>query len=718
MLTVTHVVSRMVPLVALLSSAIFAQPTTVTFADLPDSRFFNGGGQNIGAFYRGFTLGPNVTALNATRFSGYNSAAYPSHAGDVVIWDAKDSTITVSFASAITSFGIWYSSFVQLTMQALDQNGALVGSATGIANSNGVNGASALMTLNGAGMRTIKIVGSPGLFTLSSLTYEGLADSPCNYAVSAGGQEFQNTGGTATINVSAPAGCPWSVSSASVPSWIQIVGPTNGNGDGSIIIQVQANSGDQRTAILTIADLPFMITQLGPTPSGLTEIGSLTHIASAGTWKTSFTYLNLGTTVATARTEFFDNNGAPLALPFTFPQTAVSAPTITSGLERLIQPASMFLAESTGPDSHPVLEGWGQFKSNGSLSGFSIFSNPSQKWEAVVPLETRKSTSYTLAFDNTDAISTGVAISNALATEASVTVVILGDSGVQLASDVLKIAGRGHVSFMLGTEYPVTQAKRGVVRFTTAVAGQISALGLRANGPALTTLPVLADVGTTGGSLTHVTYNGGFITIFSLVNTGTTPADATLKFFDDAGGALPIPLTLPQSGSVLTASTLTRNLAPGASLVIRAQGQDDLPTIAGSAQLTTNGNVSGFAIFIWKPFGQEASVPLETREPSSYFLAFDNTGGLATGLALANRSNQLTGVLVTFRDDNGGLLLETTIMLSPNGHIHFMLPDRYDVTAGKRGTAQFSPITGGAFSVIGLRANAIGNLTTMPVQSK
>jgi len=52
----------------------------------------------------------------------------------------------------------------------------------------------------------------------------------------------------------------------------------------------------------------------------------------------------------------------------------------------------------------------------------------------------------------------------------------------------------------------------------------------------------------------------------------------------------------------------------------------------------TNGNISGFAIF--QSGGQEAVVPMETGSSSAYTLAFDNTGGLVTGVAVANSSSQ------------------------------------------------------------------------------
>jgi len=40
-------------------------------------------------------------------------------------------------------------------------------------------------------------------------------------------------------------------------------------------------------------------------------------------------------------------------------------------------------------------------------------------------------------------------------------------------------------------------------------------------------------------------------------------------------------------------------------------------SVTGSADLTTTGNVSGFAIFRYHPSQQEAVAPLETRNASS-----------------------------------------------------------------------------------------------------
>ena len=62
---------------------------------------------------------------------------------------------------------------------------------------------------------------------------------------------------------------------------------------------------------------------------------------------------------------------------------------------------------------------------------------------------------------------------------------------------------------MLTSNYAVTTGKRGTIEFDTPPSGQVSALGLRANGSALTTLPVLANVAAGRGSIAQVASGGG-----------------------------------------------------------------------------------------------------------------------------------------------------------------------------------------------------------------
>jgi hypothetical protein len=369
--------------------------------------------------------------------------------------------------------------------------------------------------------------------------------------------------------------------------------------------------------------------------------------------------------------------------------------------------------------SNPTAQvGSAKLLTNSNISGFAIFKYAPTGQEAVVPLETRNAASYVLAFDNTGLLGTGVAIANVATQPANIPVVIRDDTGAQIGTETISLTPQGHTSFMLTGNYAITTGKRGTIEFDTPPSGQITTLGLRVNGSALTTLPVLANVKAGGGSMPQVASGGGWQTTFTLVNTGTSSAQVLLNFFDNNGNALSLPLTFVQSGAITTASSISQTIAGGATLVILTQGSSAGASVVGWAQLTTAGTVSGFAIFRYNPSGQEAVVPLETRDASTYVLAFDDTNGLGTGLALANVSNQAANVPVVLRDDTGATLGTAAINLAARGHTSFMLTGNYASVANKRGTVEFDAPAGTQISVLGLRATPTGAVTTIPVFAK
>ena len=136
---------------------------------------------------------------------------------------------------------------------------------------------------------------------------------------------------------------------------------------------------------------------------------------------------------------------------------------------------------------------------------------------------------------------------------------------------------------------------------------------------------------------------------------------------------------------------------------IAAPESDPVPTV-GSAQLTSSGNVSGFAIFRYGPNVQEAVAPFESRNAGAYLLAFDNTAGTATGVAVNSVSAQPVDVPVVIRDDTGTLIASDTLHLPANGHLAFTLAkDRYP---------------GAQIGTLGFRIPASHTFTSLPALAK
>jgi len=558
--------------------------------------------------------------------------------------------------------------------------------------------------------------------------YAGLTG--CTYMLSAGGQVFPAAGGNGSIGITALPGCAWSASGA--PNWV--TGTTSGSGNGTLNYQVTANQGPDRSVTITVAGISFTIEQQASSIVGLASIGSMAHIAAEGGWTTAFTFVNKGASSAQTRFSLFGDSSdpsgnGPLTVPLAFPQQpAAPGPLIAASLDRTLSGNASLVINSAGPLTSPVLTGSAQLAATGAVDGFAVFRQLSTAQEAVVPLETRNASSYLLAFDNTGGVVMGVAVANLSQQLANIGVVIRDDTGKLIGplGAMIALAGNGHTSFVLSDPvagFSVTANIRGTIEFDAPPGVQISVLGIRSTPPnhALTTIPALVNAGTGGGSIAHIASGNGWQTTFVLVNTGTTAAQIHLKFFADAtGAALSLPLSFPQpnGGAATVASSVDQTLAAGTTLLILSTGPSSSPLTLGSAQLTTNGSVGGFVIFRNNPFAQEAVVPLETRNANAYILAFDNTGGRATGIAINSVSSQTLNVPVVVRDDTGAQIATDTLTLPANAHQSFVLvTDKYPATANIRGIIEFDTPPGGQIGALGIRATGQA-FTTLPALVK
>jgi hypothetical protein len=353
------------------------------------------------------------------------------------------------------------------------------------------------------------------------------------------------------------------------------------------------------------------------------------------------------------------------------------------------------------------------------MDGFAIFHFDPTSQEAVVPLETRNAPSYVLAFDDTNTVLLGVAVDNVSPQTAIIPLIFRDDTGKQIGTgtESISLPASGHTSFVLSTQFPVTANLRGTVEFDNPPGGRISVLGIRFTPPGtLTTIPALANVNT-AGSIAHLASGGGWETTFVLVNLSTTTQHPILQFLDDNGNPLSLPLSSPEDASIQGApSSVSPVIAPNASIWIQSSGSSSLLT--GSARLTTPGNVGGFVIFRYAN-GQEAVVPIESRNAGAYLLAFDNTAGTTTGVAISAVSPLPVLVNVVFRNAAGAQIGPVgAIPLGPNGHSSFSLAFQYPSTANIRGTAEFQTPAGAQISVVGVRSPSTLTFTSLPPLAK
>ena len=448
-----------------------------------------------------------------------------------------------------------------------------------------------------------------------------------------------------------------------------------------------------------------MFQSSGASPS---VFGSFSQFAIGNGWSSEIQLLNTGSAISQASLNVLTDGGDPF--PVFLPEQTSH---FSASLAQMLLPHSMFEIDSDALGSLTAQTGSVRLTADNGVDGFVRFRYAPRDQEALVPLETRKAGSYVFSFDNTNDIATGVAVSN-LGSAANIPVIIRNDSGAEIGRTTVALAANGHSAFVLGDYFAATTGVSGTVEFDTPVGGQISVLGIRfPPGGRFTTIPVVASTDQSGGSMPHLAVGDGWTTTVELVNFGSTSAQAQVVFRGDDGTPLLLPLSF--AGSSTTTSVVDQALAPHARLVIQSRAANDAALQIGSAQLTSDGSLGGFIRYRYEPRDQEAIVPLESRNARAYVVAFDNTNGLATGVAVANLSNSAANIPVIIRNSFGAQIGSDSVVLESNGHSAFVLSDRFAATANQMGTIEFDKTAGGSIGVLGMRFPASGAFSTIPV---
>jgi hypothetical protein len=210
---------------------------------------------------------------------------------------------------------------------------------------------------------------------------------------------------------------------------------------------------------------------------------------------------------------------------------------------------------------------------------------------------------------------------------------------------------------------------------------------------------------------THIADGDQWTTSFTLINIDTSPANYTLSFYDDNG----TPLRLGISG-LGPATEISGTLPVNGSVVLQTTG--GVGVLQGWAYLSYDRVIAGTAVFTSRqpgnPVDFEAAVPLESQFQDRFVIAFDNSGGFFTGIALVNASSSRTEtVSVAFRDETGTVFLLDSFVMRPMTHTAFLVDDTYPATAGVRGVVEFSTNDSAAqLAGLGLRFNPTGSFTS------
>jgi hypothetical protein len=97
-----------------------------------------------------------------------------------------------------------------------------------------------------------------GTITVAGQTFTVSEAVACTYNINPSSRTFALTGGTGTVQVTAPASCAWTA--VSNANWIKLTDGASGSGNGTVAYTAQP-AGKDRSGTVTIATQTFTVTE-------------------------------------------------------------------------------------------------------------------------------------------------------------------------------------------------------------------------------------------------------------------------------------------------------------------------------------------------------------------------------------------------------------------------------------------------------------------------
>ena len=125
------------------------------------------------------------------------------------------------------------------------------------------------LAYQGDGTVELSVTANTGAPRSATMTVAGktvtVNQAGCTYIVEPHVISVPAAATTEYIDVDSLTGCAWTASESA--SWISILSGTPGNGDGTVVISISANSGSARSVNVTVAGTAVTVNQNGPDPT-------------------------------------------------------------------------------------------------------------------------------------------------------------------------------------------------------------------------------------------------------------------------------------------------------------------------------------------------------------------------------------------------------------------------------------------------------------------
>ncbi|MBZ5677715.1 MAG: hypothetical protein LAP61_26010 [Acidobacteriia bacterium] len=317
---------------------------------------------------------------------------------------------------------------------------------------------------------------------------------PCTYLIDTADLGIRGTEGGMEFTIITGSTCPWSISG--LPPWLRVSGSAQGTGSAEVTLEADNNPGGLRVAVFMVAGVAVPIRQFDPSVCSAgtgCSLRPVPHVASGGEWTTALFAVNPTTHAADWSATFYDDNGSPIALPFTGRVGNVS--TLTSSI-----PALGRIDYEAGNASLAVQGSWGLITTDIATTTQALFRRAVANgiyYEAAVPTSDGYN-EFVIPFDATTFLPTGAplytgfAIANLNPSGAAHIVCTARDQSGTVIPNAVTIPSLNPLGHYAGYSFPVLTGKRGTLDCSADTL--VSAIALRVIGTeAFSTLPVIVN---------------------------------------------------------------------------------------------------------------------------------------------------------------------------------------------------------------------------------
>ena len=315
--------------------------------------------------------------------------------------------------------------------------------------------------------------------------------SACSYEIYVASLGMTAIGGTLTVVIQTGSDCAWSITG--LPAWLTVSGNSQGIGSAEVKVVASENPGGTRIGVFKVAGVSVPVRQfdLEACKAGTgCLIRPVPHVAFGGAWATDIFALSTATHAGDLSISFYDDNGLPVAPPFTGGLGKLS--TLTDSV-----PALGRKDYQANDPSASTQWGWALVTADSSIETQAIFRQATPNgtyYEAAV--QTGEAYSHFLIpFDTTTFAPTGRPLDTAFAIVnlnplgAANVVCSVRDASGALIPDTLTIPALKPLGHYAGFLLAPFTGKRGTLTCNSDT--MVSAIALRFIGDAFSTLPVI-----------------------------------------------------------------------------------------------------------------------------------------------------------------------------------------------------------------------------------